>query len=202
VASRAPWLTSPRLLLMDEPLAALDLKRKQEILPYLERLHASWTFLCCTSATRPMKWRAGRPLVVLEAGRVVAAGPWRNAGPHRPAHSPGGRRWRGAECHGGRGDHGWHLARVNFPGGSLWVRDGGHALGQPVRVRILARDVSIALQRSTHTSIQNCLSAVVDEIADDQHPALSLIRLNVGESPVLARLTRRSAAVNFDQIGL
>jgi molybdate transport system ATP-binding protein len=73
------------------------------------------------------------------------------------------------------------------------VRDGGHALGQPVRVRILARDVSIALQRSTHTSIQNCLSAVVDEIADDQHPALSLIRLNVGESPVLARLTRRSA---------
>ena len=60
-------------------------------------------------------------------------------------------------------------------------------------VRILARDVSIALQRTTHTSIQNCLSAVVDDIADDHHPALSLIRLKVGGSPVLARLTRRAA---------
>jgi molybdate transport system ATP-binding protein len=87
----------------------------------------------------------------------------------------------------------WHLTRVEFAGGSLWVRDGGHALGQPVRVRILARDVSIALQKVSHSSIQNCLGAVVDEIADDHHPALSLIRLKVGDSPVLARLTRRSA---------
>jgi len=94
----------------------------------------------------------------------------------------------GTEC-----DLPWHLAQVEFSGGSLWVRDGGHALGQSVRVRILAHDVSIALQWTTHSSIQNCQSAVVDELADDHHPALSLVRLKVGRSPVLARLTRRSA---------
>ena len=88
----------------------------------------------------------------------------------------------------------WHLARVEFPGGSLWVRDDGHAMGQSVRVRILARDVSIALAPVSGISIQNCLRATVEEMASDHHPALSLLRLKVGTSPLLARLTQRSAA--------
>jgi len=91
-------------------------------------------------------------------------------------------------------DEKWHLARVEFPGGSLWVRDGGHVPGQLVRVRILARDVSIALAPVNGTSIQNCLPATVEEMAADRHPALSLLRLKAGPSPLLARLTQRSAA--------
>jgi molybdate transport system ATP-binding protein len=91
-------------------------------------------------------------------------------------------------------DVAWHLARVEFAGGSLWVRDAGHALGQAVRVRILARDVSIALAKSENISIQNCLSASVTQMADDAHPALTLLRLQVGQSPMLARLTKRAAA--------
>jgi molybdate transport system ATP-binding protein len=63
-----------------------------------------------------------------------------------------------------------------------------------VRVRILARDVSIALEQVEGISIQNCLPATVDQMADDAHPALTLLRLQVGASPMLARLTRRSAA--------
>jgi len=90
-------------------------------------------------------------------------------------------------------DEAWHLARVEFPGGSLWVRDGGHSIGQPVRIRILARDVSIALEKVMDTSILNCLPATVDQLADDSHPALSLLRLTMGPSALLARLTRRSA---------
>jgi molybdate transport system ATP-binding protein len=62
-----------------------------------------------------------------------------------------------------------------------------------VRVRILARDVSIALEQVTGTSIQNCLSATVEQLAGDHHPALSLVRLNMGGSPLTARLTQRSA---------
>ena len=88
----------------------------------------------------------------------------------------------------------WHLARVEFPGGSLWVRDGGHAIGEPVRVRILARDVSIAMQPVSGTSIQNCLPATVEQMAGDNHAALTLLRLTMGPSPLLARLTQRSAA--------
>ncbi|MCM2341715.1 molybdenum ABC transporter ATP-binding protein [Rhodoferax sp.] len=186
---------SPRLLLMDEPLAALDLKRKQEILPYLERLHRELDIPVVYVSHAPDEVaRLADHIVVMEAGRAVATGPLTDTLarldlPIQLGEDAG----VVLDAVVAERDAAWHLARVEFPGGSLWVRDGGHALGQAVRVRILARDVSIALQRTSHTSIQNCLSAVVDEIADDHHPALSLIRLKVGRSPVLARLTRKAA---------
>jgi len=195
VAIARALLTSPRLLLMDEPLAALDVRRKQEILPYLQRLHAELDIpLIYVSHAPDEVAQLADHLVVMEAGRAVAAGGLTEtlARIDLPIHL-GEDAGVVLQAVVAERDTSWHLTRVEFPGGSLWVRDGGHALGQPVRVRILARDASIALQRSTHTSIQNCLSAVVDEIADDHHPALSLIRLKLGDSPVLARLTRRSA---------
>lgn len=186
---------SPRLLLMDEPLAALDVKRKQEILPYLERLHAELDIPVIYVSHSPDEVaRLADHIVVMDGGRAVAAGPLKDtlARLDLPIHL-GEDAGVVLDAVVAERDAQWHLACVEFPGGSLWVRDAGHALGQAVRVRILARDVSIALQRITHTSIQNCLSAVVDEIADDHHPALALVRLKVGQSPVLARLTRRSA---------
>ena len=186
---------SPSLLLMDEPLAALDLKRKQEILPYRERLHGELDIPVLYVSHSPDEVaRLADHIVVLDAGRAVAAGPLKDtlARLDLPIHL-GEDAGVVLDAVVAERDEKWHLSRVEFPGGSLWVRDGGHALGQKVRVRILARDVSIALQRSTHTSIQNCLSAVIDEIADDHHPALALVRLKVGHLPVLARLTRRSA---------
>jgi molybdate transport system ATP-binding protein len=88
----------------------------------------------------------------------------------------------------------WHLARVDFEGGSLWVRDGGHSIGDTVRLRVLARDVSISLAPVGGISIQNSVQATVEEIASDYHPALALMRLRVGASPLLARLTQRAAA--------
>ena len=186
---------SPSLLLMDEPLAALDLKRKQEILPYLERLHAELDIPVLYVSHSPDEVaRLADHIVVLDAGRAVAAGPLKDTLarldlPIQLGEDAG----VVLDAVVAERDTQWHLTRVEFDGGSLWVRDGGHALGQAVRVRILARDVSIALQKVSHSSIQNCLSAVVDDMADDHHPALSLIRLKLGDSPVLARLTRRSA---------
>jgi molybdate transport system ATP-binding protein len=88
----------------------------------------------------------------------------------------------------------WHLARVDFAGGSLWVRDQGIAIGRHVRVRILARDVSIALEQVTGSSIMNSFPAKVSMLADDAHPALTLVKLDAGSAPILARLTKRSAA--------
>jgi molybdate transport system ATP-binding protein len=186
---------SPRLLLMDEPLAALDLKRKQEILPYLERLHAELDIPVLYVSHSPDEVaRLADHIVVMEAGRAVAAGPLTDtlARIDLPIHlgEDAGVVLDAvvAEC-----DDQWHLVRVAFPGGSLWVREGGHALGQPVRVRILARDVSIALEPVKGTSIQNCLAATVEQIAADHHPALALVRVKAGSSPITARLTRRSA---------
>jgi molybdate transport system ATP-binding protein len=90
----------------------------------------------------------------------------------------------------------WQLARVAFtsnPESGVWVRDGGHAIGHRVRVRILARDISLALTRHSGTSIQNILPGVVAELANDTHPALALVRINIGGATLVARLTRRSA---------
>ena len=186
---------SPRLLLMDEPLAALDLKRKQEILPYLERLHAELEIPVLYVSHAPDEVaRLADHIVVMEAGRAVACGPLTDTLarldlPIQLGEDAG----VVLDAVVVERDAVWHLARVEFPGGSLWVRDGGQPLGQSVRVRILARDVSIALEQVAATSILNYLPATVDQLAGDYHPALSLLRLNVGPSPLLARLTQRSA---------
>ncbi len=195
VAIARALLTSPRLLLMDEPLAALDLARKNEILPYLERLHDELEIPVLYVSHSPDEVvRLADHIVAMADGRAVAQGALtetlaRLDLPIRLGEDAGvvldGRI---AER-----DENWHLARVEFDGGSVWVRDSGHALGHRVRVRILARDVSIALEPQHESSILNCLATEVAEIADEAHPALALVKLNVGNSAVVARLTHRSA---------
>jgi molybdate transport system ATP-binding protein len=196
VAIARALLTSPRLLLMDEPLAALDFKRKQEILPYLERLHEELDIPVVYVSHAPDEVaRLADHLVVMDAGRAVACGPLMEtlARTDLPIHlgEDAGVVLDGVVA---ERDMQWYLARVAFAGGSLWVRDGGQRQGQAVRVRILARDVSIALEKLEGISIQNCLPVIVDQLADDTHPALTLLRLQVGQSLLLARLTKRAAA--------
>ena len=82
---------------------------------------------------------------------------------------------------------------IDEPACRLWARDTGLPLGQRVRLRVLARDVSLACTPQTGTSIGNQLRGAVESIADDEHPALALVRVRVGASLVVARLTRRSA---------
>jgi len=186
---------SPRLLLMDEPLAALDLKRKQEILPYLERLHDELSIPVLYVSHSPDEVaRLADYLVAMEGGRVLANGPLADTLarldlPIRLGEDAG------AILDGtvGEVDGDWHLVRVDFAGGSLWARDHGLPVGRRVRVRVLARDVSLAEQPGT-SSIQNVLRGRVDAIGDDEHPGLALVRVKVGSTPLLARLTKRAAA--------
>ena len=195
VAIARALLTSPRLLLMDEPLAALDSARKNEFLPYLERLHRELAIPVIYVTHSPDEVaRLADHIVVMQDGHATAAGALtetlaRLDLPIRLGEDAG----VVLDAVVAERDLAWHLARVEFAGGSLWVRDGGQAIGTPVRIRILARDVSIALAPVSGTSIQNCLPATVGDMAEDGHPALSLLRLAVGPSPLLARLTRRSA---------
>ncbi len=186
---------SPEILLMDEPLAALDLKRKQEILPYLERLHDELEIPVLYVSHSPDEVaRLADNLVVMESGQIVAHGSLaetlvRLDLPIKLGEDVGAV-LEATVC---EIDSEWHLARVEFPGGSLWTRDHGIPLGKQVRVRVLARDVSLAIAEPAPSSIQNVLHGHIDAIADDDHPGLQLVRVKVGETCLLSRLTRRSS---------
>jgi molybdate transport system ATP-binding protein len=196
VAIARALATSPRVLLMDEPLSALDLARKQEILPYLERLHDELEIPILYVSHAPDEVaRLADYIVAMEDGRVAAQGPLgetlaRIDLPIRLGEDAG----VVLEGEIAELDQAWHLARVASAGGSLWVRDNGLPIGQHVRVRILARDISLALEPHSDSSILNVLPATVEALADDTHPALALVRLDAGGAPLVARITRRSAA--------
>ncbi|MEO8023498.1 molybdenum ABC transporter ATP-binding protein [Polaromonas sp.] len=194
VAIARALASSPRLLLLDEPLAALDAQRKSEVLPYLERLHSQLDIpMLYVSHALDEVIRLADTLVVLEQGRVVASGPMAQTlaridttlvlGDDTSALLEGTVTER---------DERWHLAHIGFPGGGLWLRDSGLAAGSRVRVRVLARDVSIATQEPQATSIQNVLPCAVRAIAPDTHPSQQLVQLMCGESLLLARITARA----------
>ena len=193
-------VTSPQLLLMDEPLAALDSARKAEILPYLEGLNAALAIpIVYVSHAMAEVSRLADHLVLLEQGRVVAQGPLAEVLARIDLPQALGDE-AGVVLDGvvGARDAAWHLARldVDGPDCGLWARDAGLAVGQRVRLRVLARDVSLTRAPQTGTSIGNQLRGCVEAIADDSHPGLALVRVRVGPSgtvPLVARLTRRSA---------
>ena len=134
-------------------------------------------------------------VVLLEAGRVIASGPLgetlsRLDLPLRLGDDAG----VVLDAQVGERDAQWHLARLDITGGgAVWARDHGVPLGQRVRVRVLARDVSLARTQLAGSSIVNQLPGAVEAIVDDAHPALALVRVRVGSAALLARLTRQSA---------
>jgi molybdate transport system ATP-binding protein len=200
VAIARALAVSPRLLLMDEPLAALDLPRKQEILPYLERLHDELSIPVIYVSHSPDEVaRLADHLLVMDQGRVLASGALgdvltRIDLPIRLGEEDG----VVLEGHIAERDERWHLVRVAWGHTGVWVRDPGGPCGRRVRVRILARDVSLAHTRTEGTSILNILPAEVISIGTGEHPALALVKLQVEGSVLLARLTRRSS----EELGL
>ena len=189
-------LASPRLLLLDEPLAALDDARKAEILPFLEQLrdHFSVPMLYVTHSLREVA-RLADSLVLLEAGKVRAHGPLqamlsRLDLPLAVVEDAG----VVVEAVVAEHDAQWHLSRLEFSGGSVWVTRCLEPLGAAVRCRVLARDVSLALERNENSSIVNLLQAEVVEVAAADSPAHLLVKLDTGGTIILSRITRQSQA--------
>ena len=184
----------PSLLLMDEPLAALDLRRKQEILPYLDRLQQELDIPILYVTHSPDEVaRLASHIVVLDQGRLVTSGPLaetlaRLDLPIRLGDDLG----VVIESKVAAIDARWHLARLDFSDGSLWTRDQGIEPGRAARVRILARDVSITLQKPAHSSIQNILPGYVDDYAPDEHAGQVIVRIRIGSTALLARITDKS----------
>lgn len=193
VAIARALLAAPRLLLMDEPLAALDLKRKREILPYLQRLHGELSIPVIYVSHAPGEVaRLADHLVLLDGGRVVASGPLGETLARidlPPAFSDNAGVVLETVLASHEPDH---LSRLEFPGGSILVGGRREAAGSPLRCRIYARDVSLALERPLGTSITNLLPATVMALAPTHQPGHVLVQLKVGESRLLARISERS----------
>lgn len=187
--------TSPRLLLLDEPLASLDSARKKEILPYLETLHDELAIpVVYVSHAANEVARLADHLVVMDNGKAVAQGPLADvlARLDLPLHL-GEEAGVVLEARVAERDAQWNLARFECAGTTLWARDQGAPVGKVVRVRVLARDVSVSLGEVADSSILNRLPGTVDAIGPGEHPAQVLLRVRLTDgAPVLARLTRKS----------
>ncbi len=199
VAIARALATSPRLLLMDEPLAALDAARKAELLPYFERLQRELRIpLLYVSHSLDEVARLATHMVLLDAGRVSASGATGELLTRLDLPLAHGDH-AGAVIDGALAaiDQRWNLLEVRFAGGVLHcVQAAGSPprhVGERLRLRVLARDVSLALAPASDTSILNVLPATVHSLTDDG-PAQTLVALDLAGSTLLARVTRKSAA--------
>ncbi len=194
VAIARALATQPALLLLDEPLSALDAARRQDILPWLEKLRdeLQLPMLYVTHAMDEVA-RLADTVLLLHQGRVQALGPVSEVLAGQGVSALLGDDVGALlDAHVQALDRPWHLAQVGFDGGAMWLRDTGLALGQRVRLRVLARDVSINLHPATGTSIQNHLPCVVQSLTADHHPSQVLVRLACGASVLVARVTARA----------
>lgn len=194
VALGRALLARPRLLLMDEPLAALDGARKLEILGFLERLRdvARIPVLYVTHALDEVD-RLADTLVLMEAGRVLAAGPLEALAARTDLPALSGRRDAGAvlSCIVQAHDTARGLTRLAFPGAALQVPLRPETLGARLRLRLRARDVTVATEAPHGISSHNILPSTISAMAP-AGPHEVYVTLQVGSTPLLARLTRDS----------
>jgi molybdate transport system ATP-binding protein len=195
-------LTSPKLLLMDEPLAALDSQRKNEILPYLQRLHDELDIpVLYVSHSQDEVARLADHIVLLSEGKALASGPIGEtlARLDLPL-ALGDDAGVVIEGHVSAYDAGYQLLTLQLPNTALSIRVPHSPMteGQALRCKVQARDVSLSLHSVEHSSILNRLPVtVVSELGAD-NAAHVLIRLETGGTPLLARITRYSR----DQLGI
>ncbi len=190
---------SPRLLLMDEPLAAVDVERKQEIIPYIESLHRQLKIPVIHVSHLPEEVaRLADHLVLLDSGRVSAAGDVHELFTRLDLPLA-----RGAEAAAiieavvATHDNEYQLTYLDFGGGRIAMASVDLPTGTAVRLRLAARDVSLTLERQSGTSILNIFPAVVDDILPANQAQVT-VRLNTQEASILASITRKSA----DELGL
>ena len=195
VAIARALLTSPRLLLMDEPLSALDHTARQAILPYLESLHDELAIPSLYVSHDPNEVaRLADHMVFMEHGKVTACGTAADlltrldlpmAGFNEAAAILEGK----VSCH----DHTYHLTWIGMDCGRVAVSREDLPVGHYARVQILARDVSLSLHAHCDTSILNVVPGTIVDTREIS-PSQVIVRLQLLDGQtLLSRITRRSA---------
>ncbi len=195
-------LAQPALLLLDEPLAALDAARREEVLPYLEALRDRLSIpMVYVSHQFEEVVRLATHVVVMEAGSVVAQGSLSEV-----SLSPELRAIVGPDAVGSvldgrvlsidpvRGSGGFQLVDLQLGRGVLHVSARDARVGAPIRVQLLARDIIIALQPPQGLSVRNALEGTIAHLSDDQQDDAVLVSVDIGDGTVLARVTHAAVA--------
>ena len=199
VAIARALVLNPQILLLDEPLAALDSARKQEILPYLQTLHQRLKIpmLYVTHSPQELAQLADY-VVIMRRGGVQIQGDLNQAINHIDAPQAKDRDassiWQTQLI---SHDEHYHISCVAFSGGVMELPLVNAAVGSSLRLQIYASDVSICLKQPTQTSILNTLPAKICNLTQ-LTAGQTLVQLQVGDSPLLARITCKSK----QQLGL
>ena len=194
VAIARALLTNPKILLLDEPLSALDLKRKNEILPYLDSIHNDLEIpiLYVTHSQDEMS-RLADHLLLIEDGNIVGSGPVNDMLTRFDMPlSHGGDAVSIIEAEVLKRDSEFNLMHLDFLGGQFIVPDNSFPVQTKVRIRVVARDVSLTKSKQVDTSILNIFPAMVQEIVNEGE-AQVMVRLQIKETILLACITRKSS---------
>ena len=203
VAIARALVLNPDILLMDEPLASLDAKRKQEIMPFLKRLHQELTIpMLYVTHDQQEVTQLADTLIILSNGVVQTSGTIEEM-QNRVDVSLAEERDATTVWQATIAEHesNYHLTRVDFLGGSISLPTIAANIGTPLRIQIYARDVSITLEPSMASSILNVLAATITDITDDNQ-GRSIIRLQIGNQTLLAHITHKSAVLLKLQLGM
>ena len=194
VAIGRALLAGPRLLLMDEPLASLDARRKDEILPYLERLRdqANVPIIYVSHSVAEVT-RLATTIVLISDGRVHAVGPVQEVMGRADLYPLAGRFEAGAVLlvHVARHDPQWGLTELAGSFGKLVVPRLEVPVGTALRIRVRARDVILAVTRPSGISALNVVEGQVERLFPIEEGTLE-VQLRAGNQRLLARVTRRS----------
>jgi molybdate transport system ATP-binding protein len=194
VAIARALLINPKILLLDEPLSALDLKRKNEILPYLDSIHNDLEIpiLYVTHSQDEMS-RLADHLLLIEDGNIIGSGPVNDMLTRFDMPlSHGGDAVSIIEAEVLKRDSEFNLMHLDFLGGQFIVPDNSFPVQTKVRIRVVARDVSLTKSKQVDTSILNIFPAMVQEIVNEGE-AQVMVRLQIKETILLACITRKSS---------
>ena len=199
VALGRALMSAPEMLLMDEPLSALDAPRKAEVMPYLEALRDQTSIpILYVSHDMGEVARLARNIIVLDQGRIVLKGPLEDVLSDPAAVPFLGVRDAGSVLTGrvvGHADDG--LTKIETGAGALWVPGAVGRAGGTVRVRIPAQDVILSRSAPKGLSALNVLPVTIAALEHGKGPGVAL-SLRVANSRLLARVTKRSC----DAMGL
>ena len=193
VAIARALLRAPKFVLMDEPLASLDVARKNEILPFLDRLHAeSSTPIIYVSHNIEEICRLCDHLIILDAGKVVASGELQSVLVRLDIPALAGEE-AGSVIAGtiAEYDSQYDLTSVSCSAGQICLPGKLGTVTEKLRLRIRANDIVLSRDRPTRSSVLNLLEVVIEDIQDTPGPT-QLIRIVAGQEQLIARITRRS----------